>query len=254
MVDIAFALSATALSSDNNFRKMTSLVDDIINSYNPSATRYSIIKFGNTPVVELDFGGVTDLVELRETLRQITKNQQGADLARALRKARQLFQTAAASRPNTKKVLVVAMDKVSDSDEMAVKVAARSLAREGVRVIAVTFGKEADLQEIEKTTLNKNNVIQTDDDDSSEDIAAEVIDRANNGKKKDCVNSWCLGKNEMFEVNQFGWKHRLVDGMGGSRTMSKMSTGTPTSCRTVTFAVSSPTIVCEKELCLECSG
>lgn len=203
MVDIAFALSATALSSGNNFRKMKSLVDEIINSYSPFATRYSVIKFGKTPVVELDFGDVSDLVELRETLQQITRNQQGADLARALRKARQLFQTAATSRPNAKKVLVVAMDKVSDSDEIAVKVAARSLAREGVRVIAVTFGKEADPQEIEKTTLNKNNVIQTDDDDSSEDIAAEVVERANNGKKKDCVNIWCLGKNEMFDFNQF---------------------------------------------------
>jgi len=46
---------------------------------------------------------------------------------------------------------------------------------------AVTFGKEADPQEIEKTTLNKNNVIQTDDNDGSEDIAVEVVERANNG-------------------------------------------------------------------------
>lgn len=181
MVDIAFALSATALSSDDNFRKMKSLLDEIINSYSPSATRYSIITFGKTPVVKLDFGGVSDLMELRETLQQITKNQQGADLARALRKARQLFQTAAVSRPNAKKILVVAMDKVSDSDEIAVTVAARSLAQDEVRVIAVTFGKEADPQEIEKTTLNKNNVIQTDDNDGSEDIAVEVVERANNG-------------------------------------------------------------------------
>ena len=116
MVDIAFALSATALSSDDNFRKMKSLLDEIINSYSPSATRYSIITFGKIPVVELDFGGVSDLMELRETLQQITKNQQGADLAKTLRNTRQLFQTAAVSRPNAEKILVVAMDKVSDSE------------------------------------------------------------------------------------------------------------------------------------------
>ena len=181
-LDIGFALSATALNSDDNFMKMKSVLDEIFDSYSPSATRYSVIKFGKTPVVELDFGDVSDPTELREVLQGITKNNQGADLARALRKARQLFQTAAVSRPDAKRILVVAMDKMSDSDEIALTVASRSLAEDGVRVIAVTFGKEADPQEIEKATLNKNNVIETDENDSATDIAAEVVEKANNGK------------------------------------------------------------------------
>ena len=117
-------------------------------------------------------------------LQRITKNNDGADLGRALQKARELFEIAALSRPGAKRILVVAMDKMSDSDEVVVSVAARSLAQDGVRVIAVTFGKEADPQEIVKATLNENNVIETDGSDSAKDIAAEVIEKADNGKKR----------------------------------------------------------------------
>lgn len=182
MLDLAFALSATALKSDDNFMKMKSVINEILNTYGSSTVRYSVIKFGKDPEVELDFGDVSDPKELREILQRITKNEQGADLDRALRKARELFQMAALTRPNAKRVLVVAMDKMSDSDALEVSVAARSLAQDGVRVIAVTFGKEADPQEMGKATLNVENVIDTNDTDSAKNIAAEVMEKAKNGK------------------------------------------------------------------------
>ena len=72
MLDIAFALSATALKSDENFMKMKSVIDEILNNYGSSATRYSVIKFGKNPDVELDFGDVTDPKELREIVQVIT--------------------------------------------------------------------------------------------------------------------------------------------------------------------------------------
>ena len=182
MLDLAFALSATSLKSSDNFMKMKSVINEILNTYGSSTVRYSVIKFGKDPEVELDFGDVSDPKGLREILQRITKNDQGADLGRALRKARELFQMAAVSRPDAKRILVVAMDKMSDSDEIELSVAARSLAQDGVRVIAVTFGKEADPQEMIKTTLNVDNVIKTNDTDSGKDIAAEVMEKANNGK------------------------------------------------------------------------
>lgn len=185
-MDLAFALSATALKSDDSFMKMKSVINEILNTYGSSTVRYSVIKFGRDPEVELDFGAVSDLNELKEILQRITKNDQGADLSRALRKARELFQMAAVSRPDAKRILVVAMDKMSGSDDVEVSVAARSLAHDGVRVIAVTFGKEADPQELTKATLNKDNVIETNDTASAKDIAAEVVEKANNGTNIGC--------------------------------------------------------------------
>lgn len=186
MLDIAFALSARALKSDDNFMKMNSVITEILGTYGSSTVRYSVIKFGKDPEVDLDFGDESDPEELRQILQRITKNDDGADLGRALRKARELFQVAALTRPDAKRILVVAMDKMSDSDEITVSVAARSLQYDGVRVIAVTFGKEADPQEMTEATLNANNVIETNDTASKKEIAAEVMEKANNGKSAYC--------------------------------------------------------------------
>lgn len=192
MLDIAFALSARALKSDDNFMKMKSVMTDILGIYGSSTVRYSVIKFGKDPEVELNFGDESNPEELRKILQGITKNDDGADLGRALRKARELFQEAAVSRPVAKRILVVAMDKMSDSDEITVSVAARLLEHDGIRVIAVTFGKEADPQEMTNATLNVNNVIETNDTASTEDIAAEVMEKATNGKNTHCIATCTL--------------------------------------------------------------
>ena len=182
LLDLAFVLSATALKSDDNFMKMKSVIHEILNTHGSTSVRYSVITFGDYPSVELDFGNQSDPKRIREILQGISKNSDGADLSRALKKARELLQKAAVSRPGAKRILVVAMDKTSDSDEISVDVVAKSLAQDEVRVIAVTFGKESDPQEIAKTTLNENNVIETDESDNAKDIAAEVMEKAKNGK------------------------------------------------------------------------
>ena len=192
MLDIVFALSARALKSDDNFMKMKSVMTDILGIYGSSTVRYSVIKFGKDPEVELNFGDESNPEELREIFQGITKNDDGADLGRALRKARELFQVAAVSRPAAKRILVVAMDKMSDSDEITVSVAARLLQHDGIRVIAVTFGKEADPQEMTSATLNVNNVIETNDTASTEEIAAEVMEKATNGKNTHCIETCTL--------------------------------------------------------------
>lgn len=68
MVDIVFVFSVIVLSLDDNFRKMKFLLDEIINSYSLFVICYSIIIFGKILVVEFDFGGVSDFMELREIL------------------------------------------------------------------------------------------------------------------------------------------------------------------------------------------
>ena len=181
-LDLLFALSATALKSDDNFIKMKSVIAEILNAHGSSSVRYSIITFGKYPDVELDFGEQIDSKGIRAKLQNISKNSEGVDLSRALKKASELLNNATLTRPGAKRIVVVAMDRTSDSDETAVDIAAKSLAQDGVRVIAVTFGKESDPQEIAGTTLNKDNVIETDESDTAKDIAVAVMEKAMNGK------------------------------------------------------------------------
>ena len=182
MLDLVFALSATALNSDDTFMAMKSVITEILNTHGSSSVRYAIITFGKYPNVTLDIGQESDPRKLRKILQSLSKNNDGVDLSRALKKAKEILQNASVSRPTAKRILIVAMDKTSDSDEIAVDVAAKALARDRVRVIAVAFGKESDPQEMAKTTLDENNVIETDDDDSAKNIAAEVMEKAKNGK------------------------------------------------------------------------
>lgn len=182
-LDLLFALSATALKSDDNFIKMKSVIAEILNTHGSSFVRYSIITFGKYPDVELDFQEQIDSKGIRARLQNISKNSEGVDLSRALKKASELLNNATLTRPDAKRIVVLAMDKTSDSDETAVDVAAKSLAQDGVRVIAVTFGKEGDPQEIAGTTLNKDNVIETDESDTAKDIAVAVMEKAMNGKR-----------------------------------------------------------------------
>lgn len=181
-LDLLFALSATALKSDDNFIKMKSVIAEILNTHGSSSVRYSIITFGKYPDVELDFQEQIDSKGIRARLQNISKNSEGVDLSRALKKASELLNNATLTRSDAKRIVVLAMDKTSDSDETAVDVAAKSLAQDGVRVIAVTFGKEGDPQEIAGTTLNKDNVIETDESDTAKDIAVAVMEKAMNGK------------------------------------------------------------------------
>lgn len=181
-LDLLFALSATALKSDDNFIKMKSVIAEILNTHGSSSVRYSIITFGKYPDVELDFQEQIDSKGIKARLQNISKNSEGVDLSRALKKASELLNNATLTRPDAKRIVVLAMDKTSDSDETAVDVAAKSLAQDGVRVIAVTFGKEGDPQEIAGTTLNKDNVIETDESDTAKDIAVAVMEKGMNGK------------------------------------------------------------------------
>lgn len=182
MLDLVFALSATALKSDDNFVKMKSVITEILNTHGSSSVRYGIITFGKYPNITIDIGEESDPRQLRNMLRGLSKNSDGADLSRALKEAKEMLEKATLSRPRAKRILIIAMDKTSDSDDTAVDVAGKALARDGVRVIAVLFGKEGDPQEIAKTTLDKNNVIETDGDDTAKKIAAEVMEKAKNGK------------------------------------------------------------------------
>ena len=181
-MDLAFLLSARGLDSEKNFIKMKSIINEILNSQGSEVVRYSVMTFGKEPKVVLDFGVLSETKDLREFFRGIPKNMDGADLHKALKVAGDLFRKAATARPYAKQVLVVVMDKTSDSDVDEVELASKSLAEDGVRVIAVAFGKESDLQEISQTTSNDNNIVKTDETDLAKNIAEEVMKKAKNGK------------------------------------------------------------------------
>ena len=78
-------------------------------------------------------------------------------------------------RPNAKQVLVIVIDKKSDSTADDVRNAAAQLGNNNIGVISVALGSEADVEELTNGTLD---VIKADNKDETEKIADEIIRKA----------------------------------------------------------------------------
>ena len=91
----------------------------------------------------------------------------------ALSEATKLFGSDA--RPNVRKVVVIIADRRSGQTLDDIKMAANQLENTGVQIIPVAFGSEAAPQELEKTTSNKKNLVDTKDDEDPKKIADKIM-------------------------------------------------------------------------------
>lgn len=184
-IDIAFAISAEAFQSEANFKKMKDTVKEFIEKFGVHGkVHYSLLTFGDPPTVYLKFSdksssssGLTALID------GVPKPSKGTALAKALNEAKMLFTPAAGSTANAKKILVVMIDKESDSSKEDAQKASRELDDEGIRVFAVALGDQDNLREVEAIVPTKENVIKPNDTDTPTDIANKIIDNMLNGKR-----------------------------------------------------------------------
>ena len=113
-MDLIFAVSARATDSRRNFKKMQDIMKQAVRQYGKDRIHYSIITFGSTPSTILKFNNnINDDSQLERFINTMQINGRGADLDRALEKAKKLFDEAETLRSGTKKVLVVITDKRS---------------------------------------------------------------------------------------------------------------------------------------------
>ena len=182
--DIAFAISAAAFKTQVNFKKMKDAVKVFIDRFGiHGRVHYSLLTFGDPPKVHLNFSAKSNSsVALKALIEGVPKPDAAVALAEALQHAKMLFTASAGGRTDAKKILVVMTDKESDSGSQNVEEAAQGLAHEGIRVIAVAFGDEDNLHEIESIVDIKEDAFKPNVTDSSRDVANNVIDNMLNGE------------------------------------------------------------------------
>ena len=182
-MDIAFAISATAFHSDANFKKMTDTVKEFIDRFGVQGrVHYSLLTFGDPPVVHLNFSDKWDNSSaLRALIDGIPKPLKGAVLAKALSKAQMLFNPASGVRTDAKKILVVLIDRESDSSAEDVTKASEQLKDEGIRIIALSFGDVKSKEEVERIVPVKDDAIKPNITDKGRDIANKIIDNMLDG-------------------------------------------------------------------------
>lgn len=177
---IGFVLSAKAASSRNNFNMMKEIITNVIDGYGKERIRYSVIVFGDVPKIKLRFQDVfAKEEEMKRFVLGLTNTPRGSALDKALEKARVEFTQDVGNE--VKKILVLITDKRSESTTERVKLASKSLESDGIKVISVALGTEADVSELGKTTEDKRNVIDASESPDSKGIAHKIMEIAIKG-------------------------------------------------------------------------
>ena len=176
-INLAFAISVTSLESDRNFRQMQNIIKSVVDNYPTSNIFYSVLSFGDTPVVHINFDDELSNEDRKRAIDSITKTTGIASLDKALETARDLFNTASTQRPTAKNILVVMVDGKSDSKLDDVKASSRLLQADGVKVIVVGVGDEVDKPEIDVVTETTALTNTTDNPDSVAEVIIITIDK-----------------------------------------------------------------------------
>lgn len=74
------------------------------------------------------------------------------------------------------------MDKRSASDHKQVKINAKSLWEDDVEVIPVSFGSEADRNELSQITPHSGNLILVDLSNKTNSVAEKIMDKVRKGR------------------------------------------------------------------------
>lgn len=176
-VNLGFAISASSLDSDRTFKLMQDVVKSTMNKYPPASIYYSVLSFGDPTVVHINFEDKMSDEDRKRAIDSIVKPSGKASLDKALDKARSLFEEAAIKRPTAKNILVVIVDKKSDSKLDDVKASARLLEDVGIKVVVVAVGNEVDQPEVLVVSPTSILTNTTDKPDSVAEKIIKIIDK-----------------------------------------------------------------------------
>ena len=180
LVDLMFAVSARSTEAYDKMEKMKEIIKKMVDEYGSERIRYSLVVFGNQPSVELRFGkSFATEDQLKGYIDRANVILDGAALDKALEKAAELFEEDV--RDDSKKVLVVIMDRESTSNEMDVEKTAESLWDKGVEVIPVAFGTESKEDELRKLTPYGDNLIPSNQTDKPKKVAETIMEKVRKG-------------------------------------------------------------------------
>ena len=179
-MNLGFVISATAVAAKSNFNLMKDTIGKLIEKHGTTRINYGIIVFGDKPSIRLRFSDRFDSeFEMKRFVNRFVNTVGGSALDKALKEAQAEFERD--TRDNVKKILVVITDKRSDSAGEGVKSAAKPLVEGEVKVIPVALGVEADTSELQKTTTNKQNLIDAKDETDADALADKIMEKALEG-------------------------------------------------------------------------
>ena len=182
-MDIAFAINTAASDADRTFQVITDSLKKIVKKFNPEKLRYSVITFGDEATPEVSFTeDPQDLKKLVKALDKLPQSSGDPDFKKLLDEAKKVFDDDS-GRAKSNRVLVVITDSKSPATLSEINDAVKPLKKDGITVVAVRIGEEADSRQLEKMTGDKTNVLNLTKERDPEEIGNEVMKAVKEG--------WC---------------------------------------------------------------
>lgn len=175
--------------------------------HNPDRIRYSIAIFDETVTPVVSFSKHPQ--DIQKILKALDKPPQPSglpDLKTLLEEAKKVFEKDS-GRPKTNRVLVVVTDSKSPSTSDDIKEAATPLEEEGIIVIAVAVGDEANSKQLEKMTPDMQTSLSVDKDEDPDDIGDKIMDKILEGKYNfQTLNNSRFKKSDNTRGDRSTWK------------------------------------------------
>lgn len=180
-LDILFAINTAGRDAVKTFEMLRNALKNIIQMYDPDRVRYGVIIYGDSASLVVRFS--KDPQEVKKLTRDIDELSQPSGLPNLeglLQEAKKVFEQDS-GRPKANKVLVVVTDAKSSSTSDNIKQAAKPLEEDGVTVVAVTVGDEANNKQLEKMIPDKQTPLSIDKEGEPNEIGEKIMEKVLEG-------------------------------------------------------------------------
>ena len=157
-LDIAFIVGASDPGASRLFKFELDIVKAFIDRNSPITTRYGLITYGNQAYTRMSFGDFQDKSTMKKFIDLIRWSEDGTALDDALQKARNLFQES--SPLHSRKLLVVFITSQTGTSIRELENKSRKLRENGVNILVIPIGNNANNREISGITTRRQNVIR----------------------------------------------------------------------------------------------
>lgn len=140
-IDVIFATGGYGFNAYTLYRQEQKIIQAIVDSQGTALARYGLIQYGDTVVeVPRKLSQFINNTDFKNFVRSTWLKLPGRGLVPAMEKASDELRSSVSGR----KVLVLFANSIRPNSYLALLSAARKLAREGVKVLVVFSGSDAD--------------------------------------------------------------------------------------------------------------
>lgn len=157
-LDMAFLVGSSQPNASLLFKYQLEVVKALIDRDSPITTRYGLITYGKQAYTRMSFGDFQEKPRMKQFIDLIGWSQNGVALNDALQKAQNLFEKS--SPLHSRKLLIIFITSRTGTSIVELQNKSRKLRENGVNILVIPVGSNADDGEVSGITTRGENVIR----------------------------------------------------------------------------------------------